>query len=213
MDARDLQISSAMQRFAILRRMSDSGPDGRPRLFRRALKELETALEELRVTQEHLVEGRHRLEEIQSELAAQAERYKQLFNEMPQGYARSRPDSTIIEANRAASELLNVSQRFLVGKTLSIFVCEARTTFLTNLDLITPGSPPLDMRFKLRPRERAPLDVGAHVSGDGGTLRWLLQTTTPSRLRRTEARSLERRRSRGVAAPEARVTPLPYSFK
>jgi hypothetical protein len=32
------------------------------------------------------------------------------------------------------------------------------------------------MHFRLRPRERAPLDVSARVAGDGHALRWILQS-------------------------------------
>jgi PAS domain S-box-containing protein len=175
-DALEFQIASALQRFSALQQEQTPERNGQTKLFRRALRELETALEELRVAQQQLVEGRHHLEQIQAELVERCGKYWQLFNDMPQGYVVTRGDSTITEANRAAAELFNVSQRFLVGKTMSLFVCEDRADFLASLGFITPGQAPRDMHFRLRPRERAPLDVSARVAGDGHALRWILQS-------------------------------------
>jgi len=90
----------------------------------------------------------------------------------------SRPDSTILEVNKAAAQLLNVSQRFLVGKTLSVFVCEARAAFLAASTRAAASSEPMDLTFKLRPRERAPLTVQARVTGDQDGLRWVLRPAT-----------------------------------
>jgi PAS domain-containing protein len=176
MDALESRIASAFQRFTALQQQEQLERNGQGKQFRRALHELETALEELRAAHEQIVEGRHQLERVQSELVERCGKYWQLFNDMPQGYVVTRTDSTITEANRAAAELFNVSQRFLVGKTMSLFVCEDRADFLASLGFITPGQAPRDLHFRLRPRERAPLDVSARVAGDGDALRWILQS-------------------------------------
>lgn len=152
---------------------------GNPRepaaLLNRSLQELSTALEEIRVAQEQIVENRFRLEQMQVELQRQNERYWQLFDEIPAPYVVTRADAAITEANKAASELFNVSQRFLVGKALTVFVCEDRAGFLTRLDQISSHQSPLEFELKLRPRERAPLRITARVNGDANGLRWLLQ--------------------------------------
>src|SRR5437763_311427 len=88
---------------------------------------------------------------------------------MPDPYLVTRADSTILEVNRAASQLFNVSQRFLIGKTLSVFVCEDRTQFLSASSRAASESGAIDMTVRLRPRERAPQNITARVVGRDGT--------------------------------------------
>jgi PAS domain S-box-containing protein len=178
-DVLEMQLVSAVQRLATLQRRAGTDRD-HGKLLERALKELEAALEEVRVAQEQLVENRTRMEQLQVELTKQSERYWELFDEMPQPYVVTRPDSTITEVNRAAAELFNVSQRFLVGKALSVFVCQDRGRFLTESLRVAQEARAQEFSFKLRPRERAPLDVVARVSGDASALRWVLRSPVTS---------------------------------
>ena len=90
---------------------------------------------------------------------------------MPQAYVVTKGDSTITEANRAGSELFNVSQRFLVGKTLSVFVGEDRVRWLQRVRGVAESSGRLELTFQLRPRERAPLPVQARGAALGHYLR------------------------------------------
>jgi PAS domain-containing protein len=173
-DALELQIVSALQRFASLQRRVASDPSDPTKLLDRAISELGTALEELRVAQEQIVEHRVRTEELQVELSNQYRKYWLLFDRMPQPYLVTKPDSAIVEANRAAAELLNVSQRFLTGKILSVFVCEDRRAFLTDVLRVAPDTTS-EITFRMRPRERAPLTVVAQVSADEEALRWVLR--------------------------------------
>ena len=174
-DSLQLQIASALQRFANLQRRIDAEAGQSPNLLSRAVEDLERVLEEVQVAQDQLIKNRLRLEQLQAELARERERYWRLFDEMPQPYVVTRPDSAILEVNKAASDLLNVSQRFLVGKTLSVFVCEDRARFLTETARVMNESAPMELMLRVRPRERAPLDVSARVTGDGISLRWILQ--------------------------------------
>jgi PAS domain-containing protein len=169
-----LQLATAMQRFSTLQRRLDSDGGESSSLLTRALQELERALEEVRTAQEQLVENHTRMEQLQEQLTKQYEKYWELFEEMPQPYVVTRPDTTIIEANKAAAKLLNLSPRFLVGKTLSVFVCENRTKFLEDSTRAEAGSS-MDLTLRIRPRERAPIDVAASVRGGPESLRWVLR--------------------------------------
>ena len=173
-DVLELQLASALQRFATLQRRAASDRD-QSKLLGRALQELGTALEQVRVAQEQLIEGRQRLEAAQAELARERERYWQLFDQMPQPYVVTDPSSVITEVNRAAAQLFNVSQRFLVGKAMSVFVCEERGRFLSDISRLASEGRSSELAFKLRPRERAPVDVRATVGGDAAGLRWVLR--------------------------------------
>jgi two-component system sensor histidine kinase VicK len=174
-DVLELQLASAMQRFSTLQRRASSDRD-QAKLLGRSLQELGTTLEELRVAQEQLIEGRQRLEAVQAELVRERERYWQLFEEMPQAYVVTEPSSVITEVNRAAAQLFNVSQRFLVGKALSVFVCEERSRFLADISRLAAEGRSSELGFKLRPRERAPVDVIATVGADTKGLRWVIRT-------------------------------------
>jgi PAS domain-containing protein len=176
-DALELQLASALQRLHTLERRAETHGDNRA-LLTRSLAELSTALEEVRVAQEQMIENRRRLEELQVELTAQAAKYWQLFDEMPEPYLVTRPDTVIVEVNRAAAELLNVSQRFLAGKALSVFICEDRGRFLDESGRVATERGSAELNLKLRPRERAPLTVSARVRGDGSTLRWIFRRLT-----------------------------------
>jgi PAS domain S-box-containing protein len=173
-DALALQLASAQQRFATLQRRA-SAETTESKLLPRVLKEAENLLEVLRVAQEQLVEARERLDSVQGELTKQYEKYWELFDAMPDAYVVTKQDSSILEANRAAAELFNVSQRFLVGKTLSVFVCQDRSAFLRALQSLSEDTRPKELSFRLRPRERAPFDVAATVRVDAGSIRWVVK--------------------------------------
>lgn len=175
-DVLELQLASALQRFATLQRRAESDRD-HVRLLGRSLLELEGALEEVRVAHEQLVEGRQRLEAAQAELGRERERYWQLFDQMPDAYVVTDRNSVITEVNRAGAQLFNVSQRFLAGKALSVFVCRERARFLSEVASVPPDARSVEIAFKLRPRERAPLDVIGTVGADAAGLRWVLRPT------------------------------------
>ena len=178
-DGLELQLASALQRFTTLQRSVETQQRDPGSLVKRALGELSIALEELRAAREQILENRRRMEELQAELAAQFDKYWELFDEMPDGYVVTRPDTTIAEVNRAASGLLNVSQRFLVGKALSVFVCEGRAQFLNDSDRLAHEKGTAELRIRVRPRERAPLIISARVRSDGQNLRWTLREAAP----------------------------------
>jgi hypothetical protein len=56
-----------------------------------------------------------------------------------------------------------------------VFVCEERNRFVNESLRVARDARSQELMFKLRPRERAPLDVTARVSGDESSLRWVLR--------------------------------------
>lgn len=171
-DSLELQLASAVQRFNSLQRRASTAREPGT-LLTRSLHELAEVIEEVRVAQEQIVDQRQRMEGLQEELRRQNARYWQLFDEIPQPYVVTRPDSTIVEVNKAAAELLNVSQRFLAGKALSVFVCEDRSGFLSRVAELVAQRSESQFQLKVRPRERAPLSVKAVARADEASVRWL----------------------------------------
>ena len=174
LDFIELQLASAIHRYHDLQRRVETRHEPGA-MLQKALAELGTALEEIRVAQEQLVESRASLERAHEDVRRQATRYMELFDAIPYPCVVTKPDSTITEANKAAAELLNVSQRFLVGKTLSIFVCEDRGRFLIEASNLAAQEQPREFNIRIRPRERAPLPIVARVNGNDSTLRWILR--------------------------------------
>jgi len=170
-DSLELQLASAVQRFNSLQRRATTAREP-AHLLTRTLHELGEVIEEVRVAQEQLVEQRRRMELLQEDMRKQNARYWQLFDEIPQPYLVTRSDSTIVEVNKAAAELLNVSQRFLAGKALSVFVCEDRNGFLSRIAELVAQRTESHFDLKVRPRERAPLSVKAVARADDASVRW-----------------------------------------
>lgn len=174
-DTLELQLLAAVQRYQTLQRRIETQVKDPSAAGARAITELGAALELLRLSHEQVIECRHKSEALLAELTAQRAKYWALFDDMAEACLATGPDTTIVEANRAAAELLNVSQRFLVGKTLGVFVCEDRDRFLVETRRLAQDGDSRELGLKLRPRERAPLAVSAKVRGDGSTLRWMLR--------------------------------------
>ena len=90
-----------------------------------AFKELGIASEELQVAIEELLSQAEESAAIGVKLEAERQHYKDLFEFLPNACLETDTKGKIIDANRAAAKLLNVSQRFLVGKPLDIFLIKS----------------------------------------------------------------------------------------
>jgi PAS domain S-box-containing protein len=99
-----------------------------------AFEELRTALEELHVAEEELREQNHQLALTRQEVEKERQRYLELFEFAPDGYLVTDIDGKITEANRAAAELLKISQKYLIGKPLINYISlEERRAFRCQL--------------------------------------------------------------------------------
>src|SRR2546423_8894686 len=80
-----------------------------------AAEGLATAIEELRATEEELRVARDQAEQDR-------ERYQDLFQFAPDGYLVTDPHGKIIEANEAASTMLNLRHDYLMLKPMVVYV-------------------------------------------------------------------------------------------
>ena len=147
-----------------------------------AFENLQTALEELQVADRELRQQNEQLAEAQIELEKERGRYQELFDFAPDGYITSDPLGVVQEANRSASQMLNVAQQELVHKPLAVLVAaDDRRLFRTQLSQIAGAGRLDDWELRLLPREREPFTASislAAVRSSGGTLvglRWLLR--------------------------------------
>ena len=173
-----VQLSTAMQRLASLQRRAEHLTPDSPRIIQQTLEQLEFAIQQLRAAQEELEARRGELAALQHDLAVERRKYWEFFDAAPDAYLVTNGDGEIIEANRAAAELLNISQRFLIGKNFTVFVCTERTRVQAQAKRLAETGGSSDWVFSLRPRERAPFDVACRVLSSESaerTLRWMVR--------------------------------------
>jgi len=174
LDNLTLRTTTALGRLASLQRRADKMSTS-PSLLRDALEELNTALEELRVANEtmmdqasEMIPARNRSDDSRRELEA-------IFSAMPTPCVITGGDGTIVEANPAASALLNVGRQHLAAKSLFLF-------FMDRQRLIDAVTSPPEGEFRetlvLRPRERRARQVllrGVRLP-DGQRWCWFLES-------------------------------------
>ncbi|MGZ4144464.1 MAG: PAS domain-containing sensor histidine kinase [Actinomycetota bacterium] len=140
--------------------------------------DLEAAGEELGAREEELQESTIRLEH-------ERRRYQEMFHFAPAGYLQTDSKDLITEANLAASRMLRVEQRRLVGKPIVSFVPIAdRKVFRIQLALLHDGQELHNRPTRLLPRDSDPLPVLVDVvaarneSGAMTGFRWLIREPT-----------------------------------
>jgi len=129
----------------------------KPDLLPLAFKELGIVSEELEVAVEELQQQNAALANARQVIETERQRYQELFQFAPNGYLVTDEAGTIQEANHAAAKLLNVSQRFLMGKPLLVFVAEPeRQSFHTQLLQLQTLEQVKEWEISLCPRDGKP---------------------------------------------------------
>ena len=179
MDTREsltVRTVTALQRLADLEHRGRSLDGPKAAVLKTALRELETALEELRVASEQL----NAMVDEMAEARLDAEKIEAEFSEfremLPVPALLTDGDGKILQANRAAGDLLNVAPRHLVGKPLPLYIVD-RDRFFSMLNGTRVIGELTRGELGIRPRERKPRRVTAHIGPlrDTGELCWFLQ--------------------------------------
>ncbi|MEH2042604.1 PAS domain-containing hybrid sensor histidine kinase/response regulator [Nostoc sp.] len=175
------QIEILRSRVTRLLQSTASQPYSQQELTAEAFEELQITLEELKIASEELQATRIVVEK-------ERQRYQELFDFAPDGYLVTDTYGTILEANRAATIHINVSQRFLVGKPLLTFIAQsdhqAFFDYLTQLQQLDRGG---EWEVCLQPREKICFDVAFTVAtvrnelGKPVALRWLMRDISQRR--------------------------------
>jgi len=136
------------------------------------LQEIMTALDELQLTYDEMQTSLEAAELIEEELFRQNQRinaryhyYYDLFQSSPIAYIVTNASGVILETNQAIAQMLNVPQRYLVGKPLAVFVAEsARLIFYNKLNRLTQNSKIQHWQINLCPLQQEPFDAQLHIS-------------------------------------------------
>ena len=180
--------------------------DGSP--VQESLEDLMAAVEELHATEEELLAQSAALNEAQSAIEWQRQRYQDLFEFAPDPYFVTDSQGRIREANRAASGLLGFARKYCIGKPLVAFVAlESSQTFLTKLAALRTEATgkPKEWTLHLRPtRRQTAVDVVMRVStmrdrkGALAGFRWLVRDVTERRQTERELSQLDAELDRRV---------------
>jgi PAS domain S-box-containing protein len=144
------------------------------------LRELGEALDELRASHEQIRDQCDAIAAHSAQIQSERARYLALLDGTPQPLLVTDAGTAILEANRPAADLLNISTKYLKGKPLSVFAAEDRAGFLQSVASAIQDSGVRSWKMRLRPRERSVVEVVVHVKrieavmSDGAALQWIL---------------------------------------
>jgi PAS domain S-box-containing protein len=205
-DAFSQKLEETYLRLEALEKRARGPADQRASLLE-LTENLSAALEELHVAAAELQQQNEELIAARQEIETERQRYQELFEFAPDGYLVTDGGGVIRESNRAAAILLGVSQEFLVGKPVSVFVStEDHARLYGHLGRLPGSTEALESwELTLRPRERAPvpasvtIGIARDAAGRVIGLRWLVRDFTEHK-RTEEELSSARDQLRALAA-------------
>jgi PAS domain S-box-containing protein len=152
-------------------------------VLNKAFEELAYALEDLQQADQALQQQRDEWLNKHAALELEFQRYKDLFDYAPSGYLVTSIDGAIRQANRAALDLLETSDRTVVGRSLAFFVPEGqRRAFREKIGDLLQTATPQEWTIDMCSWEGAPLvlrltaSVLRGASGRPLALYWLLRS-------------------------------------
>lgn len=172
------QLAAALQRVATLRRRAEQSGLYSPDVLPEALSDIEAAVGRLKSVREELLAHRREVAALRASIDDVRRHQREFLAATSQAYLVTSPEADIFEVNPAASRLFNISQRFLIGRNLSIFICTDREEVIQRAIRLAEKGEHAEWVLQIRPRERAPLDVVCVVSASrpgAPVLRWLLR--------------------------------------
>ncbi|MBD2694039.1 PAS domain-containing protein [Anabaena catenula] len=147
-----------------------------------AFKELYTTSKILQLEVQELYQHNEELIQTHKLLEADRQHYQHLFEFAPDAYLVTNAKGIILEANRAATKLLNISQHFLVGKSIISFITlEQHQYFYEQLIQISKSQKVRGILLPLKPHHgnsfKAALTVTSakHQPRKSSKLYWLIR--------------------------------------
>lgn len=206
----DQQLALSLQRLEALWRQVDELPKPSTQVWQDAddvpekpqahliqsLEELSLSLQELQVAAEQLRQQNEALAESRNAVDQQRQHYQELFDLAPDGYLVTDKESSLLEVNQAAAQLLNVPTERLVGKPLVVFVApEERRDFYSQLRQFQKGESIKNWQVQLQRWRGESFRVSFTVApfknsnGEVVGLRWQMQDLTPPKQESAQTQS------------------------
>ncbi|HEU4345604.1 MAG TPA: PAS domain S-box protein, partial [Candidatus Binatia bacterium] len=166
-----------------------------------SLNNLRTAVEEMGVLEEQLVQQSRQLVAARQEAESERARYQKLFEFAPDGYLVTDRRGIILEANAAAAALLRTTKQSLLGKPLGFYVARQDfNKFLVDASAARRGRG-RDFTTRLRPEQGDTFDVLVTLAmADDNYVRWLIRDITERKRTEDKVRSSERLATMGATA-------------
>ena len=187
--------------------IADAAPEIADAPTRRSEREdLLATIEELRLAQEELRMQSEALAASHDALNEERVRFREMFDFAPDAYLITDLYGTIRDANVAASQMLGVDSRSLVGKALpSFFEQSARKQFPHQLDQLSDQNRLDDWELWLQPRRGPKTAVSASVARSSrnylaAEYRWIIRDCTKRREADEEIREVIRQLEARIAA-------------
>ncbi len=183
--------------------------DRPPRLSER--EDLLATIEALRIADEELRAQSDALRASRDALDEERIRLREMFDFAPDAYLITDLYGTIRDANVAASRLLAVGPKSLVGKPLpSFFEQLARKQFPHQLDKLSDTSRLDDWEMWVQPRRGPKVAVSASVARSSrdylaAEYRWIIRDCTKRRQAEDETLEVIRRREKRIATESAQL--------
>lgn len=144
-------------------------------------QEIDAALEDLQIIYEEMQSRLETAEIVEQGLMQQTQQmssayshYHELFQASPIPYLVTDTDGIILEANSAIAQLLEVPQRYLIGKPLILYIAPGdRSSFYLKLDRLPQANGIQVWQMHLRSRANELFAVELHIDtlkGDSGTI-------------------------------------------
>ena len=184
------RLDALRRQMATMERRIDDLGAGRPT---ESLQALEATMEELRVAVEELRRTNEALLDSRVEVEAERRRCRDLFDLAPDAYLVTDLSGVVREANRAALIQLQIDSHFLIGKPFFVFLPpEDRPGFRAEVAKLRdePGTSEFDVRLK--PRRLPSFNASIRVAvvrdswGQAIALRWTIRDV--SARKRAEAK-------------------------
>lgn len=172
-----VRANAALGRLASLQRRAEkiSSRDGL--IARTALKELNDALELLRVANDQLQMQVDELATAKTNATVADRRLMEFFQMLPCACVWTNMSGEITDANAAAASLLNVSRQHLVGRPFMLFLAQ-RSSIQDAFSAFSSGAiRTADLDVDVRPRGRRARSVrvlGRRLDGGDHQLCWFL---------------------------------------
>ncbi|MGC8453400.1 MAG: helix-turn-helix domain-containing protein [Cylindrospermopsis raciborskii] len=157
-------------------------------LLPQAFKELHTTLKMLLAVIDELHQQNEEFVQTRDLVEIERQHYQELFEYLPVGYLHTNLQGIIEDANQEAGRLLNISQKFLVGKPLiSFIVQECQQYFCHELIQLSKSDQVTQLSLVLKPRYSSSFNACLivrscfNLHSNQRNLYWLIQKSSTSR--------------------------------
>jgi len=192
------ELAAFRERLRAFERRLAAAPAGEE--MSEAVHELQLALEEVEVADEELTLQNEELLSVREELELQRHRYQDLFELAPDGYVVTGLAGVVQEANRAALDLFQTSEKAMRGKPLIVYVAEQdRARFRVGFPRLKMGERLAEWELTLQRRDRSPFPAVVTVVHEAGLgrrppeLRWIVRDVSARRETEQALRESEER--------------------